>query len=146
MAALRLCLAQWKMFSGKNILRKEKHFLLFDSIVEITLENYFMCLVLHVKNLFLENVSTSQPPLPSTTHHQPPKTQIGKRKKKKKPTTIALLPPKSIKTPPPIPPQQQQNRRSKKKKIRQRRVGGLVQVREKKWDERENVRILTCCA
>ena len=71
------------MFSGKNILRKEKHFLLFDSIVEITLENYFMCLVLHVKNLFLENVSTSQPPLPSTTHHQPPKTQIGKRKKKK---------------------------------------------------------------
>ena len=120
------------MFSGKNILRKEKHFLLFDSIVEITLENYFMCLVLHRKKPISRKCKHK--PATTTKHNPPPTTQNPdwEEKKKKKPTTIALLPPKSIKTPPPIPPQQQQNRRSKKKKIRQRRVGGLVQVREKK--------------
>ena len=43
----RLCLAickifsKSKIFSVENILRKGKHFLLFDCVVEITLENYF---------------------------------------------------------------------------------------------------------
>ena len=93
-----------KYFSGENILRKGKHFLLFDCVVEITQENYFLCLVSHVKNLFLENVNTSQPPLlrTSTTHHQPLKIQTRKRKKT---ATLASLPPKSTKKP----PQQQQN-------------------------------------
>ena len=119
-AALRLCLTLYKMFSGENIFCKEKNFLLFNSIVEITLENYFMCFVLHVKKLFLENVSTSQPPATTTIdkHNPPPTTQNPDWEEEKKTTTTALLPPKSIKTPPPIPPQQIQNQRSKKKKIK----------------------------
>ena len=54
----RLCSASCKMFSSykiflsENFLCKRKYFLLFDCIVEIMQENYFLCLILHVKNLF----------------------------------------------------------------------------------------------
>ena len=55
---LRPCLAQCIIFSkykillGENFLCKGKYFLLLDCIVEIMQENYFLCLILHVKNLF----------------------------------------------------------------------------------------------
>ena len=77
----------------------KKHFLLFDYVMEITLENYFPCLVLDVKNLFSENLSPSQPPPPrtSTTHHHPHKIQIGKRKKT---ATTTPLPPPPTQNPP----------------------------------------------
>ena len=116
-----------KIFSIENILRNGKHFLLFDCVVKIIPKNYFLHLVLDVKNLFSENVNPSQPPPPrtSTAHHHSHNIQIGKGKK---------LPPllcchhhphkthhhphkihhphhtKTTKTPPP----QQQNQRSKK--------------------------------
>ena len=63
MAKLRLCLVICKIiFECKieNILCKGKHFLLFDCVVEITPDNYFLCFFLDVKNLYsLENVSPS---------------------------------------------------------------------------------------
>ena len=69
--------SECKIFSIENILHKGKHFLLFDYVVEITLENYFLCLVLVVKNLFSENGNINQ--LPATTakdkHNPPPPTQ-----------------------------------------------------------------------
>ena len=69
--------SECKIFSIENILHKVKHFLLFDYVVEITLENYFLCLVLVVKNLFSENGNINQ--LPATTakdkHNPPPPTQ-----------------------------------------------------------------------
>ena len=51
---------EYKIFSVENILCKGKHFLLFDCVVEITPDNYFLCFFLDVKNLYsLENVSPS---------------------------------------------------------------------------------------
>ena len=51
---------EYKIFSVENILRKEKYFLLFDCVVEITLDNYFLYFFFDVKNLYsLENVSPS---------------------------------------------------------------------------------------
>ena len=41
-----------KIFSIENILHKGKHFLLFDYVKKITPENYFLRLVLDLKNLF----------------------------------------------------------------------------------------------
>ena len=71
--------------SVENILCKGKHFLLYDCVVEITLENYFLCLVLVVKNLFSENGNTNQ--LPTTTtrdkHNTPPPTQNPDREEGK---------------------------------------------------------------
>ena len=53
--------------------------------MEIIPENYLLCLVLHVKNLFLEKVNTShQPP--------PPNTQNPDRKEEKNYTTTPLPP------------------------------------------------------
>ena len=72
------------MFSGKNILRKEKHFLLFDSIVEITLENYFMCLVLHRKKPISRKCKHK--PATTTKHNPPPTTQNPDWEEKKKKT------------------------------------------------------------
>ena len=62
--------SECKIFLVENILRKGKHFLLFDCVVEITPENYFLCLLLDVKNLFSKNVSPSQPspPTPHKNH------------------------------------------------------------------------------
>ena len=82
---LRLCLAiyvckmfsECKIFLVENILRKGKNFLLFDNVVEIIPENYFLCLLLDVKNLFSKNVSPSQPPTSTTKkkHNPPPPIQ-----------------------------------------------------------------------
>ena len=87
-----------KIFSVENILCKGKHFLLFDCVVEITPENYFLCLVLDVKNLFLENVSPSQ--ASATTikdkHNQSPSTQNPNREEGKTATIAPLPPPQKI--------------------------------------------------
>ena len=40
------------MFSVENIFCKGKRFLLFDCVVEITSDNYFLYLFLDVKNLY----------------------------------------------------------------------------------------------
>ena len=77
------------MFSGKNILRKEKHFLLFDSIVEITLENYFMCLVLHRKKPISRKCKHK--PATTTKHNPPPTTQNPDWEEKKKKNPPPLL-------------------------------------------------------
>ena len=96
-----------KIFSVENILCKGKHFLLFDCVVEITPENYFLCLVLDVKNLFLENVSPSQ--ASATTikdkHNQSPSTQNpnweeGKNHHHCSATTTTKNPPPSTQNPP----------------------------------------------
>ena len=73
------------IFSSENILRKGKHFLLFDCVVEIMPKNYFLCLVLHVKNLFLEKVNISQPPATTDKDKQnpPPTIQNPDQEKEK---------------------------------------------------------------
>ena len=77
--------SECKIFFGENILRKGKYFLSFDCIVEIIPENYLLCLVLHVKNLFLEKVNTSHPP-------PPPNTQNPDWEEEKNYTTTPLPP------------------------------------------------------
>ena len=103
-----------KIFSDENILRKGKHFLLFDCVVEITPENFFLCLILDVK----KSIFRKRKPKPSIGHHDQGQTQpitihtkskSGRGKKPppllryhhhKKSTTIHKKP---TKTPPPIP-------------------------------------------
>ena len=154
--------SKWKIFSVENILRNGKHFLLFDCVVKITSENYFSHLVLDVKNLFSKNVNPSQPPPPwtSTTHLHPHNIQIGKREKNCYHYSVAITThwkPTTIHTKPTTthqnatthttqkPPKHHHPHHHHNNKIRDQRkwkLGtkpnwGLVEVREKKWDERE---------
>ena len=109
---------------------------MFDCVVKIMMENYFLRLVLNVKNLFSEKGNTSQPPTTATTkekHNPPPTTQNPNREEEKK--SLSLL-------------RYHQNTTTHtttittKSKIKekeyqtQKYVGGLVRVREKKWDEK----------
>ena len=128
--------SECKIFFGENILRKGKYFLSFDCIVEIIPKNYFLCLVLHVKNLFLEKVNTSHWP-------PPPNTQNPDRKEEKNYTTT------------PLPPKHHHSHHHHNNKIKNQRNrksitkiseggGGLVRVWEKKWDEKEKTTVEWC--
>ena len=109
---VRLCLVHVKYFPKMLFYVKGKHVRLFDYVVKIMPENYFLCLVLHVKNPFSENETQVSPqptlgPATATTkekHNSPPTTQNPDREEEKK-APIAPLPPKSTKTPPLKPPQ-----------------------------------------
>ena len=93
----RLCLVHVKYFpENKYFLEmlfyvKGKHVRLFDCIVKIMPENYFLCLVLHVKNLFSEKETQVNPlpalgPATATTkekHNPPPTTQNPDREEEK---------------------------------------------------------------
>ena len=105
------------------------------------MENYFLRLVLNVKNLFSEKGNTSQPPAttwPSHRHHQgkaQPTTNHPKSKSRRGKKSLSLL-------------RYHQNTTThtttittkyeiKEKEYQtQKYAGGLVRVREKKWDEK----------
>ena len=109
--------------------------------MKIILKNYFLYLVLYVKNLFSEKGNTSQPPAStwSSHHHHQGKAQpttnhpkSRSRRGKKSPPLLRYHQNTTIQT----------TTITTKSKIKekeyqtQKYVGGLVRVREKKWDER----------
>ena len=81
--ALRVCLVHVKYFPEMLFYVKGNHVRLFDVVVKIMPENYFLCLALHVKNLFSEKETQVSPkptlgPATATTkekHNPPPTTQ-----------------------------------------------------------------------
>ena len=72
---------EYKIFSVENILRKGKHFLLFDCVVEITPDNYFLYFFLGCKKSLFSG--KCKPKLATTTtkdkHNPPPPTQNPNR-------------------------------------------------------------------
>ena len=128
MLAIYKMFFEYKIFSVENILRKGKYFLLFDCVVEITPDNYFLCFFLDVKkSLFF---GKCKPKLATITtkdkHNPPPPSQNPNREEGKnchhcsiaitthkksttihtKPTTTQHKNHQKFKTSPPTPPQQ----------------------------------------
>ena len=76
--------SECKIFSVENILCKRKHFLLFDYVMEITPENYFLCLLLDVKKYIFKKCK-HKPATTTTTEkdNPPPPTQNPNQEKGK---------------------------------------------------------------
>ena len=86
---LSLCLticktfSECKIFSVENILCKRKHFLLFDYVMEITPENYFLCLLLDVKKYIFKKCKHKPATTTKEKDNPPPPTQNPNREKGK---------------------------------------------------------------
>ena len=112
--------------------------------MKIMLENYSLCLVLHVKNLFSEKGNTSQPlattcPAIATTkekHNPPPTTQNPNQEEEKNHPHCSVTTKIHQNTITHTTTITTKSEIKQKEYQTQKYVGGLVQVREKKWDEK----------